>query len=539
MILSENPTNKALHSNWRLRIQKEFPNNDFTSTTDYLCLINYLDKAPQKFYSKQAFKEYLNFLETAKELNPKLLANILTEAETLLSLSNKTLTTINDKSIHDILLPKYNNDLIDFIDREVHYNLLKIYETPFYQFTRIITEYKWIESQRKTDGLDLFNSVEYLKKNGFNFINDFYLHNVRNGIAHGKIVFSDRDITYIDKKGGKAKVGIKNIIDIFDGILDITNGFCLAFKIFAFTNSTFFEKHKISIPQSILLEELQSKVNVPAWTITNCLESNTIDNRKQLIVYINNSNWDYNKVLYYSFTTALWAESLIKSYDRIFLSFHSKYSKSYPIGWASYDANKLRYLRNRNETNFEAYKGILEDDLLAFDSKFKFPKFIYKLGNFNNAIKNLAPIVWNNYLETYFPNPFHIRETQIHSKNLFTVIQDTSIVVKGGYQTNIEDLIRKDSKRIIKKAISYSRKQCSWFSKEKYLPVKYIRVFIYSTDKRLRNLRNSGLIPSLVATIEINKTKRIKTIDILGGTLEQNGKYRIVWNSNWLEKKFK
>ncbi|MDM1046539.1 hypothetical protein HX004_17025 [Myroides sp. 1354] len=537
MILNENPITKTLHSNWRLRIQKEFPSNDFTSSIDYLCLINYLDKVPQKFYSKQAFVEYLDFLETAKKLNPKLLANILITAETLLSLSNKTLTTINDKSIHDILLPTDNNDLIDFIEREIHYNLLNIYETPFYQFTRIITEYKWIESKKNTDGLDLFNSIEYLKKSNFNFINNFYLHNVRNGIAHGKIVFSDRDITYIDKKGGKAKVGIKKIIDIFDGILDITNGFCLAFKVFAFTNSTFFEKYQIPIPQSILLEELQAKVNVPAWTIKNCLESNTIDNKKQLIVYINNKNWDYNKVLYYSFTTALWAESLIKSYDRIFLSFHSKYSKTYPIGWASYDANKLKYLRNKNETNFEAYKGVLENDLLAFDPKFKLPKFIYKLGTFNDTIRSSVPIILNNYLETYFPDPFYIRETQIHSKKFFTIIQDTSLVVKTDCQISIENLIRKDSKRIIKKAIRYSRKQCSWFSKEKYLPVKYIRVFIYSTDKRLRNLRNSGLPPSLVATIEINKTKHIKTIDILGGTPEQNGRYRIVWNKSFLENK--
>lgn len=114
---------------------------------------------------------------------------------------------------------------------------------------------------------DLYNSVEELKKVGFDFIGEYYLHNVRNGIAHGKIVFSDRDITYFDKKGNSTNVAPRKIINTLDGILDITNGFCLAFKVFCFTNADFFN-NKVSIPQSILLEELQAKANGPGWKIT-------------------------------------------------------------------------------------------------------------------------------------------------------------------------------------------------------------------------------------------------------------------------------
>jgi len=119
------------HDDWRQRIRKEFSNIDFSTSSDYLCLIHYLDKAPQKYYSKEAFKQYLHLLEEIKLKDPKLLADILTDAESLLSISNKILTKINDKSMHDILLPQDHNDLIDFIDREIHYNLLKLYETPF------------------------------------------------------------------------------------------------------------------------------------------------------------------------------------------------------------------------------------------------------------------------------------------------------------------------------------------------------------------------------------------------------------------------
>lgn len=537
MIIENNPATKRQHDDWRLRIKAEFSDTDFSVSSDYLCLIHYLDKAPQKFYSREAFKQYLTFLESVKLTDPKLLADILIEAEPLLSVSNRILTEVNDKPIHDTFLPKEHNDLINFIDKEIHYNLLKIYETPFFYLSKIIANYHWIKTKKATDGLDLYNSVEQLKKVGFGFVDKFYLHDVRNGIAHGKVIFTDVDITYIDKKGGKANIPTRKIIDTLDGILDIANGFCLACKVFSLTNSDFFETYGIQIPQSILLEELQAKANGPAWTITNCLESVAMHDKKQLMIYVTNDNWDYSKVHWYSFTTAMWAEALTKSYDRIFFSLHSTHNQISPTGWAAYDATKFKHLREVNEKKFEAFKGVLEGDLLFFIPKIKFPKFIYKIGTYRSIIKTTFPLGWKKYVDTYFPNPFYVRETQIHSKKNFTVVQDPSVIIKPNFQDDIEGLIRKNKKRIVNLAIKYSRRQCSRFSLTRYLPVKYARVFVYDTDKRVRNLRYSGLISDLVATIEINTTKRIKTIDIISGTPEQIGKYRIVWNKRWLEKR--
>jgi hypothetical protein len=60
-------------------------------------------------------------------------------------------------------------------------------------------------------------------------------------------------------------------------------------------------------------------------------------------------------------------------------------------------------------------------------------------------------------------------------------------------------------------------------------------MMIYDTDLRLRQLRYSGLCEELVCSIEANSSV-IPTIDIIGGTVEQLGKYRIVWNRKWLIK---
>ena len=169
MLIKNNPATAELHDDWRQRIKDEFPNINFSKSSDFLSIINYIDKAPLKFYSKEAFTKYLQILEHMKSKDPVLLATILKESESLLNIANKILTEINQKLIHDILLPEEHNDLINFIDQEIHYNLLKLYETPFYQLIYIIAKYTWLKDNKGTDGLDLFKSVEELIKIGFNF----------------------------------------------------------------------------------------------------------------------------------------------------------------------------------------------------------------------------------------------------------------------------------------------------------------------------------------------------------------------------------
>jgi hypothetical protein len=151
-------------------------------------------------------------------------------------------------------------------------------------------------------------------------------------------------------------------------------------------------------------------------------------------------------------------------------------------------------------------------------------------------MKVLMPLTYHDYITNVFPNPFVIRETRIHSKGRFSVVQDPSVVVKKEFCSDLENLIRFNYSRIVKQVKKESRKQCSRFSILRYLPIKYLRVFVYESDLRIRGLRNSGLIPELICTIEVNKSKKIKTIDIIGGTVETHGKYRIVWNGNWTPK---
>ncbi|MBP1631267.1 MAG: hypothetical protein H6Q15_2160 [Bacteroidetes bacterium] len=527
-----------MHDYWLNKIANEFGFINLPESSNYLSLINYLEKKPQKFYSKPAFTEFLCSLNTLLVQDEVTFSQILIDSENQISLSNNILNDINQIDVNDIHYPKENYDLINFIDKHIHYNLLKLYETPLFYFSQLVSKCLWLMSGKKIDGLDLYNSIEELKKTGFPYLNEYYLHDVRNGIAHGKIIYTDTDISYYDKKDKKASLPTKKIIEVFDNALDIVNGFCLAYKVFCISNQDFFNKYKIPIPQSILLEELQAKVNAPAWKICNTLDSIALKNKKQLMIYVKNENWDYNKVLFLSFTTAYWAEKLTSSYNRIFFSFHSTHSKI-SSGWSAFNADKLRELRLNKETKLEDYKGVLEGDLLYFIPKFIFPKFIYKIGTLLSSLRIIFPIHLKKYLDTYFPQPFYLRETQIHTKGYFTVIVDPSIIIKHKFQIDIQNLIRHNRQKIVRLAINKSKATLPYFSKTRLYPVKYIRLFVYDMDKRVRQLQNSGLIEELICSIEVNTTRRISTIDINGGTVEQIGKYRIVWNKKWLEKQGK
>jgi hypothetical protein len=432
--------------------------------------------------------------------------------------------------MHDHLVPSDHNDLIELIDKEIHYNLLKLYETPFYQFSYIIAKYYRLKRKVGISGMDLFNVMEDLKSGDFKILNSAYNNIVRNGIAHGKVVYTDIYNIYKDKKGNSGEFMPRDIVALFDLVLDLTNGLSLAFKTFCFSNSAFLAKNDIIIPQSILIEELQSRMDAPGWQITSCLESRAMNDKRQLIIYIKNSNWDFNKVQFFCFSTAYWAERLTKRYERIFLSIRSAHAMP---GWAAFDAGKLRYLREHKIEAIEEYGDVLEERQIFFVPKFKFPRIIYKLGTVWSIIRILAPIQYVEFANKHLPNPFLIRNIKAHSRRTALVVEDSVVVIKPGFQDQAKELVNRDYRKIVRQAIRYSRKKFSRLSYKRYLPVVRLRVFIYDSDKRIRQLQNSGLHPELVCTIELNRSRKIRTIDINNSTVEVRSNYRIAWFNNW------
>lgn len=526
MILSRNPVTQKLHDSWLSKLQKEFSDVENSKNYDYLSIIKYIEKSPQKYYSELAYTKYLEFLIKAKSETPDILSQILQDSENVLNISNKTLEEINNKAIHEIYIPTDPLERIEFLDGTIHYNLLKLYESSLYGFIYVISLCYLISNKKGRDNVDISALMEIIPKTQFSFINEYYSSTVRNSIAHGKVIYSDFDtIFYIDKKN-KEEHDSREIVKFFDNLLDILNGFCLAFKVFYFTNKDFCNAKNIPIGQSFIIEELQHRLNAPNWKVINCLESSYHDTN-QLNIYVKNSIWTTNYARLYCFYTAYSICSLSTKYHRIAISIDSNKRFS---GWGTvtFHASQLNALIKENETNMNLYIKTLENFLL-FPPKIQIPSFFEKIRNFI-AIVSIMRLVKS---KERLPYLFTMKETQIYRTGNRVVIKDSSIIITPEYQSRIADFIQNRYKEIILLSIKKSRKLCGIFSLERYLPLRHIRVFIYDCDKRLRSLRNSGLIPELIATIEVSNDKRIRQIDIFNGIAEQKGKYRIVLYKKW------
>jgi|AntRauTorcE11897_2_1112592.scaffolds.fasta_scaffold07954_3 hypothetical protein len=526
----ENPITKPQHEYWKSKITERFEEQNFTDDI-FLSLIDYIEGIPQKFYSQQAFDTFFDLLSELKNSNPEILKNFINENQNSINRGVNALYEVNQKQIHDTFFPEGDLELYEFIDKDIHYNYLKLLEGPYFLFIFLIAIYSRKRRGKDTEGLDLFNCVQEIEKN-YSCLIQVYDNNIRNGIAHGSVIFQDHNLIYTDKKENTKKISKRNIVKKFDQILDLCNGLTLALKVFLFSNSDFLTTASISIPQSILIRELKFQVDGPAWEVLATSDSQTIDSRTQLIVYANNTFWDYNKVQFNCFRTAYLAAKFTNDYDRIFIHLDSKHSKFEKSGWAAFDGKKMKELITINSP-LAGYEGVLENNGIMFLPKIKMPKILYTLGSFYMAMKVNMPLVWKSHIDTAFPNPFLIRETIIHSKGRFSAVPDPSVIIRPEFCLDIESLIRSDFKKIVRQVKRHSKKSCSRLSILRYLPIRYLRVFVYEKDLRKRALRNSGLPPELICTIEVNTSKQIKAPDILGGKVETHGKYRIVWNGNW------
>ncbi|GAF04652.1 hypothetical protein [Saccharicrinis fermentans] len=522
-MIIENPITRELHKNWFTKVKNSF---SIDGDAECLSLIRYLEVSPNKYYSKKAEIEYTRFLSKLSASESK---KILGENRGIIDQSIRVIEEINSLNIHNIAIPKDELDILEFIDKNIHYNYLRLLENGFYTLILLPSIYSRTSRSKSISGLDIFNCVEELANTDFGFISEFYNNNIRNGIAHGKIEIINNEFKYIDKKGNATSIPFKQIIKMFDRLLDCLNGFVLSLGLYFLSSS----KPNLSlndyIPQSLLFEELKYQINGPAWEAITSFDSRNINNKRQLNLYIKNDFLDYNKVQFNIFRTAVLTEKFTTGYNRIFIGLKSKNSKSKIDGFAGFNTDKLCQLRKHESSQIEDYKGVMEDNLLFFIPKWKLPKLFYKIGTYRMILKSSL----GSYLESIqshkLSNRYRYKESSSHSKGRYLISPRVSYYING--KVDNED-IKSNAQNIIRLAKKHSKSSYKKFSFKRFLRVRYTRVFIYTTDARVREFINRGLPPSLVCVINMNQTKTIKA-PLTYGKVESCKNYEIIWNENY------
>ena len=522
----ESPITKELNKYKRKKINSQFPILN-TSNHAYLSIGEYLNTVPKRFYSGKASEDIYDFLENIKETEPSILVEILNNYDKFLSIGFRSLNEINSLDFHDMELPSNEYDLLSFYDIYIHPNYLKLIEGVYSNLILPISANQRIKRGAGLERFDVFNRVEELKDTPYEYLSTPYNNTIRNAIAHGKVVFKQGDIIYEDKSK-KIILSSRDAINLFDDLLDISNGLSLGFCLFYFTNLEFLEEYGIITPLPIMIEELRAETNAPGWKIRGYLESEIFDNRSQLIIFVKNFFLDRTMLNYHIFSSAIFAEKFAPGYQRYFFSLDSKYSLP---GWAAFDGFELCKLRNQHVNNIQDYYQTLEDGMIFFIPKYKLPRMVFKIATFISIIRINFQVFWREYKENYYKLSIKPREVTIHQNKFHSIIKG-GVIVKTNSNIIIEELIRNNSGSIVRKTIKAARKNAKITDISKYLPVGHLIINIYSKDFRKRKLKNSGLIPELLCTIEFKRLERIRTIDIIGGRPEIIKKYRIVWNEN-------
>lgn len=532
MVLENCPTTKHINEYWEKEIKKKFPVLNGDGKKYILSIKDYISLRPQKLFNEKVYYQYLDFLTIYIAKESKFVA-AYKEIEHDINIAIKTLYEINSHDYHEKLIPTDSIQMLSFIEKNIHYNYLSLTESVFHKFVKLIAIEERQKRNKSISGLDVYNCVEELANSDFGFITSGYDNTMRNGIAHGWIVYKEREIRYKGKRGSPAIFETTKVIRMFDDMLDICNGLCLALKVFFITNKEKFSHLNLSIPKQLLIQELRAQTNAPRWQVIDCLESEIMDNRKQLNVFTKNSLRSLEEVNYYAFRTAVFAEYFAPGYDRYFFSLDSKFSFN---GFGGYNGNILRTQRLNGNDDLKGYSGVLEGNLLYFKPNYELPRWLRKINTLASIFKSMYSITFHEHTNYYFKKRYEIRDIEAHTRKFKVIINDPSIHILLNEPKEIIEFIRTKHRKLI----NYTIRKSKATLKNPFVSLmrtEYIRVTLYDRDMRKRHFRGSGLIENLICSIEVNKSRKIKTIDFIGGIPEQNGKYRIVWNKNWKQIK--
>lgn len=515
------------HSRLRNDLINKFTELKECSHNHYLALSRYIENTPQCFFSETVYSEYLNWLNERDLNEAENLKKYLEENEAEINRAFLHLSEINLLTWHDNVEEKEYFELIRFIDQSIHPTYLRLVEAVLCPFLKVVAHFSRLDRGKPTQGLDIYNVIEELKKSSLKNATKPYKNKIRNGIAHGGITYLQEEIKYKDKNGKEEKFYNTDVLKLFDDLLDVTNSLSLGLSVFFLKN---YQKG-YKLPQQLFLEELKEETKTPWWSIEGCTPSE-FSNLNQLVFYVRANTYDSRKVQLSSFHTGILGEYFAPGYDRYFVSIHSR--KAFP-GCVAFNGNVLEKLRFDKKVNEEDYGKAIDGDLFFYVPKFKFPEVFSKVSTFYYSFKINIPEIKKDFAEKLNLPRVDVREAKMH-RNSWGNVLNGNVYIEPKNCLIDKDLIRNSCASIVKKTFKSARNKTSYISMNKYLPLGYALVNVFRKNYRRRKLSNNGLSSDLVCRIRLQRIKHIKAPFLFGAEIENNGSYIIEWNKAWLEE---
>lgn len=469
-----------------------------------------------------AFERYFAWLSERDAKSRKDLLDYLAENETQIDQAFLHLDEVNRYSWHDDLLETDEWELTRFIDQAIHPAYLRVLEAVHHPFLRLPAFFSRKDRDKGVDGLDLRSTVGELDGGSLKPILRGYRHVVRNAIAHGGVAFGTQELVYTDKKGNTEELGLSAVVEMLDNVVDDANAMALALSVFMMTRTA----KGYVFPRQLLIAKLRAETDAPWWDIIGCTPAQTVDGT-QLVVHARARSYDKRKILWSLFQSGVLAERYAPGFGRYFFKVRS--DEAWP-GFAAFDGQELRRLRV-NQSSVDDYTGVLENDLIFYKPRRPTIRFLSAIGTALLLLRiNWALQVEEMRKQRGIPCILP-RNVKIHRNSWGYALRGDVWI-----DTDVDrDTVRRLKKRLVKMVRREAKKRLSRGHILRYLPAAFVQISIYQRNYRRRRLASYGLGRDLVGTIRFQRLKRIKSPDIFGSTVEQNGRWRLAWNREWLD----
>ncbi|MBI2421519.1 MAG: hypothetical protein HYV27_01730 [Candidatus Hydrogenedentes bacterium] len=521
-----NALTRELDSRDKVRIATAFPLILDALGSHCLSLRHYLDKRPEKFFDLEVYDAFALWLQHRDETDTVRLRECLEQFSDEINNAFLFLREINSQDWHDKLFGIGDEfDTIRFIDDKIHPAYLRLIEGVLTPLTRPVAWFSRCDRGKGTEGLDTWSVVQELNRDATRCFARSYRHIVRNGIAHGGFTFRKDEICYRDRGQRQETLGVRAVVRLFDDLLDACNGLAVAMKAFLLVS----QDRGYIRPHQLLVEELQEETKSPWWTIEGCLEQE-IGNTRQLVVFARPNSRHYAKIQWSTIQSGILAEYFAPGFDRYFFSL---YSRKALRGWAGFDGQRLRELREAHIDDISRYLGVLENNCVYYFPLLSLPHFLGRIDTLLTSFQIHWPVTMQRLHDDFGFPKVNCRNVSIHRNSWYSVIR-ADLVIDDLNDADVMETIRMYRSYIVRVARKCARKQNRWHLSA-YLPIGFVQLNLFRRDYRRRRLAGFGLGCDLICTLRYQVAGRIQSPDIMNSKVQAIGRWRFAWNRQWLD----
>lgn len=506
----------------RRAVAAAFPTLDNPESPGVLAAYEYLVAAPQRFYDRSVFQAAFTGLLALDEAEGDEFRSYLKENAHRINLAFSAMAKLNALASHDDVLDEkeeYRRALD--VSQHLHPAYVEMVEAVLTSLARVFAHFSRHRRGKLPDGLDAWSISQELSRTDLSCLFRSYNHTVRNGIAHGNVLFRDSELRYTDKKGNTESISVRDVVRMFDDMVDVCNALMLAYKLFYAVRSD------LSAPLQHVVAELFAQTESQWWRVDGCYESLAIPERTQLNVHAVATTSDPNKIQHAVWHTGLAAEVLAPAYDRYFVAWRAK--EMLP-GFAAFDGRRLRECRVAGLEAPEAYASVLETYMLAPLARERVFRHLRRL---ENLAASFAAAREAQHLDSDGGSKsFVVRSARGH-RNAWGTVVDAQVVLAEHPLVDLREVVRTLAPRILAAVRSAIVPKVGSGSLVRFLPMAFCRIAVFAQDYRVRRLRSFGLGEDLIGTIQLCRMSRIRAPDILNAEIEYVDGLRIAWNRAW------